>query len=198
MEAIVAELKSQDKDVRDAAIEKLEQMDTTMLATASELVVEPLVLAARWGHWPKDKASRDAVRVLVRMGKPAVQPLLKLVEDDNYRSVHIACIALAKMGDPTHAPDARAKLGAYVKGLDEYQARNAIDAMVVIGDEYVVDFLMLVALKGHPSEQVRASAATALGQIGDKRAIPALNQALQDPSWRNVRPAAERALQKLR
>lgn len=198
IEALVADLHSKDKDVRDAAVGKLEQMDAVILGAASQLFVEPLVVAARWGHNYNDDASRTAVRVLVKTGKSAVQPLLKLMEDDNYRSVHLACIALAKMGDSTYAPDARAKLGSYVKQVhDEWKARHTITGMVEIGDEYVVDFLMLDVLKTHPNESVRASAAMALGQIGDKRAIPALRKALQDPSWQNVRPAAKWALNKL-
>ena len=199
IEVIATELESRDQDVRDASIRKLEQIDTVILTETSESLVVPLVVAARWGHKYNDDVSRTAVNVLVKMGESAVQPLSKLLKGDNYGSAHIACIALAKMGNSTHAPHARAKLGAHVKQIDnEYKSFDAITAMAEIGDEYIVDFLTLVALKTHSNELVRAHAAVALGQIGDKRAVQALTKSLQDPSWQNVRPSVEWALQKLR
>jgi HEAT repeat protein len=197
MEEIIAKLKSKEKDVRDAAIDKLAQMDAAILASAGKLVVEPLVAAARWGHKYNDEASRAAVKVLVKMGNPAVQPLLELTKSDNYISAQIACIALARIGDSPHAQNARAKLGAYVEEPDEYKASNAIDAMVEIGDEFVVDSLIFW-LKTHPNEHIRSRSAWALGMIGDKRAIPALTEALQDPSRMNVLPVARWALGKLK
>ena len=198
LEAIVAELKSKDQNVRDAAIEKLEQMDAAVLGENSEFIVEPLVAAARWGHEYKDDASRSAVRVLVKMGESAAPVLLKLTEDDNYVFSQIACIVLAKLGNSNYAADARAKLGAYIERDNEYHARDAIKAMVEISDQYVVDYLILNVLKTHTNEHIRSSAAIALGQIGDKRAISALTEALQDPSWQNVQPAAKWAVQRLK
>jgi len=116
-------------------------------------------------------------------------------KDQNVRDA--AIVRLEQMGASAYAPDARAKLGAYIEGPDEYQGRDAIDAMVAIGDEYVVDYLRLVALKKNPNQYLRSRSAYALGQIGDVRAIPDLTEALQDPSWSNVVPAAKWALNKL-
>ena len=197
-EIICSELKSNEKDVRNAAIIKLDGMDDEVLKLAPDSIVEPLVVAARWGQKYKDEASRSAVNVLTKMGSVAVEPLLSLTEDDNYRTAQIACIALAKIGDPKFAPKGRAMLGAHIEGTNEYQALDAIEAMIQIGDEYVVDYLMQVALKTNPNEMIRANAAMALGRIGDSRAVPALNQALKDPSFMNVRPSVQWALKKLK
>lgn len=197
-EIIISELESKDQNVRDAAIVRLEQMDATVLGAAAGLLVEKLLWKCWTGPELRIVGNRTVLGILVKMGKPAVEHLRKLTENrGQYRLVQRACYALAKMGVSAYAPGARAKLATYIEGPDEYQGRDAIDAMVAIGDEYVVDYLRLVAIKKNPNQYLRSRSAYALGQIGDVRAIPDLIEALQDPSWSNVVPAAKWALNKL-
>ncbi|MFB0564629.1 MAG: HEAT repeat domain-containing protein [Candidatus Aminicenantaceae bacterium] len=196
-EAIVEELASQDKEVRDAAIKKLEKMDSSFLISAGRLISESLLSAAFWGQEFTDDASRTAVRLLVKIGKPAVPSVTEWINEKNHRTTHRAYVVLAKMGDPAYDSKAKATLRSSVEGPDEYKAIDALEAMAEIGDEHAVDFLMKKVLKNHPNYMVRGRAAHALGIIGDKRAIPALTDALNDPDWQNVQTLAKWALEKL-
>lgn len=193
--------KSLSGDDKDGAIEEISRLEASELAAAADIFV-PMLAHAAWGNRRGGRVNEsrsDAVlELLTTMGEPARQQLRKMMapESDSRYAVQAACIALAKLGDPL-GPEARARLAAYVEGPDEYEAYDAITAMAVIGDEYVVNYLRLVALKSNPNELVRARAASALGVIGDKRAIPDLTAALEDPSWQNVRGAAQLALEQL-
>jgi len=195
IETIVSDLKSGDQIRIDAAIGRLELMDAGALSATCGLFLENLVFACYRKGPSKSANERPILKIVEKIGEPALAHLRKLMEKPgNYRLAILVCIILAKTDHPAAAPGARAKLGAFIEGPDEVVARYAIDAMVVIGDEYVVDYLRLVALKTNPSQSIRADCAKALGRIGDKRAIPDLEDALRDPSWSNVRPVAKWAL----
>jgi HEAT repeat protein len=76
---------------------------------------------------------------------------------------------------------------------DSWMRQEVAGALIAIGDSSV-DPLM-DALR-HEDRQVRGYATAALGEIGEKRAIEALNPLLQDED-RQVREAAAEALRKL-
>lgn len=132
-------------------------------------------------------------------GKYAAQPFL-----DELRKEHADL--MAKMGlsngfieeHPLFAVEKEeSPFQKFLRG-DEYHDLDMVKAMACIGDEDAVDCLANIILKTHPSEQVRTQAAWALGMIGAKSSIPALTEALNDLSWQNVRPVAQKALIKLR
>ena len=193
----IASLKSRDKAERDAQIAALLEMDPATLSSWAAELVAPLVNAARWGHHYFEEPSRSAVQTLIKLGTPAVEPLLARLEDGNYARVHIACIALAQMPDEAAASAAWSKLTSYLERSQPWpNSQAAIRAMAEIGDQQTVDLLSTTVLETHPNGMVRREAAKALGAIGDKRAIPALTKALKDQDG-NVRFAAQDALAQL-
>jgi hypothetical protein len=197
--ALAQALKGQDKA---AAFAELRQMDRAEIENAADIFVPALAFSA-WGSRKPGQLDKDysaeVQEFLSELGETAMKQLLAMFNDQNVPgNVQVACVALTKLGEDTLAAEARTKLGAYVEGHNQYYSFDAITAMIAIGDEYVVNFLRLVALKSHPDEQVRMRAAQALGLIGDKRAIPDLKEAaLKDRSWQNVQPVAKWALEKL-
>jgi HEAT repeat protein len=158
--SLVAALKDDDADVREAAAQALKSLgwkptkDTHRAWLAfvggkwDELVslgaasVEPLVVAAR-GH-RDSKVQAAAVKALLRIGAVAVEPLIVALEDKDGRVRKAAAEALGKIGD----------------------ARAVEPLTKALWDE---------------SWNVRMAAAEALGKIGDPRAAEPLLVALN--SW---------------
>ncbi len=115
------------------------------------------------------------VRLLAR-GEPAVR--------------HLAAVALGQLGDPASMP----ALIAALEGPDEEGVRwRAAEALVQLGS-VALDGLMTLA--AHTDPDVRWKACVALGEIGDRRAAPALIRRLADPD-RFVRGRAVSALARL-
>ena len=82
--------------------------------------------------------------------------------------------------------------------FDPWTPRNAAVEMAEIGGDEAIDAL-IGAVRSHPNEYVRAEAASALGWIGDDRALEVLDTAAaSDSSVNNVRPIAATAAEKIR
>ncbi|MHC4526296.1 MAG: HEAT repeat domain-containing protein [Planctomycetota bacterium] len=155
--------------------------------------VEPLIEAIR-KHFPAKEYIRaphrtrkygpghdglvgldNAERALVKIGAPAVQPLINILSDDD-RSVRIPAVwALGRI------KDARAvePLVAALKDKDKYVRTGVVFALGWIEDMRAVELLIGV-LNEDQDWHVRRDAATALGRIGDKRALPYLTAALEE------------------
>lgn len=198
-EKLAEALKSDSQEEVEAAVDKLHGMKTETLIDNFDLFLTPLLFAG-WKHEKfvvNKRFSDKVVQLFEKIGPPAIAALLE-TSAGHYGMAKFACIALVRLANPAHAPEARAKLGAFIESGNQYAAGEAIDAMKVIGDQECVDYLRLIALKTNPIEQIRMKAAHALGVIGNKDAIPELTEAaLNDPSLNNVRPIAHRALKQL-
>jgi hypothetical protein len=148
----------------------------------------------------KQSALRDnAVRELVRIGAPAVAPLLVALKDS--QSSWAAADALGKIGwrpspDESGAiywvakrkwdqcseigtPAVEPLIGV-LKGSNGADQIDATNALVKIGAPAIDPFI--IVLKENKSNTVRALAAGALGRLGDSRAVEPLILALNDRS----------------
>jgi hypothetical protein len=161
-----------------------------------------------------DELRRSAVEVVADMGKPFVEALASLLEDDDEEVRHVAAASLAKIGDARVVRflikalkegsefvtvDNLLNLGepameALIAGLDDKDAGlrwQCVLALGETGDGHAVEPLAR-ALKDKDM-RVREAAAQALGKIGDNRAAGALVEALSD-SDRYVREFAANSL----
>jgi HEAT repeat protein len=109
----------------------------------------------------------------------AVPELIKCLKDTDYdvriADVRIAaCTALGHIGDASAVPALIACLDDNSANHFKYDAdsyKAATNALVQIGEPAVP---ALIEILTNPNERVRSAACTALGQIGDISAIPAL------------------------
>lgn len=191
------------------------EKDSSVIASASlalvelrELAVEPLVEALA----NEDQELRQsAVRTLVRIGRPATEPLIMALR--SFTTRRGALEALQNIGRPA-LTRAVGRLLADVEGADDQVRGEAIEALVEIGEpavEILISSLsnqglndrkvavgMVIVTTGtsdaipyyqdlitqinealrEPGFNARAAAASALGKIGDRRAVEPLTAAL--------------------
>jgi HEAT repeat protein len=129
---------------------------------------------------------------LGHIGKPAVEPLIKALEDDNGWIRSSAAEVLGVIGDARAVEPLIRVLGgekaAWMRDL-EFIRKSAIEALGEIGDVRAVE--MLIEALGDGGSHVRESATSALGKIGDARAVEPLSKALGDETGYVRWPAAE-------
>jgi HEAT repeat protein len=148
--------------------------------------VEPLSLALKnpdWeGDWNDLSAAADA---LVRLGAPAVGPLIGILEWHSKVVRVVAAGALASIGRPAVRP-----LITLLADSDLETRETASQILADIGADAIDE--LIEALKGtHIGSRQRA--ARILGEIGEPRGVATLIQALRDPIA-GVRQAAARSL----
>jgi len=115
---------------------------------------------------------RSAVEVLGRLGDSrAVEPLLAALADSSSTVRESAAAALGQSGDPRAVESLIANLGDFGRSSDA-----AVEALVELGDIAVAPLIKALQV---PNEKVRASAARALGCLGNSRAIDSLIGALK-------------------
>ncbi|RKZ22316.1 hypothetical protein DRQ23_05365 [bacterium] len=127
---------------------------------------------------------------LSKMGKTAVEFIVKSLKDDDVFVREKGASVLGKIGD-------KSVVEPLIQLLDDKNERvrkEAIKALGEIKDERSVDSLIHVLKDRKPG--VRAQAAKALGNIGDKNAVRPLIQRLKDKDS-YVRKAAAEALGKI-
>lgn len=117
-----------------------------------------------------------AARALAETGgAEAVDLLLPLLQDEDLSVRQCAILSLGALADPRAAPPLTEKL----EDPDSLSRRLAGDALVAIGEAAVPD--LLGAFERAP-QAARRESVRALALIADRRAIPALFAALDDPS----------------
>ena len=206
--SLIEELRHPDKNVRGKAALSLGKLgDTALLDTLlNALSTEPDLFVRE-----------DLTWALVRIGGEALEPLIDLLYNTNAAVRHHAAHVLGKIADgravealmrALQDTDA-AVVSKAAFGLRQIGDERAIPALVaIVGHEnrdvqtMLIDVLEhfgassvepLMALMTSERGQVREQAADILGQIGDKRALPVLIEALKDEAWQ-VRFAAVTAL----
>ncbi|NPA92946.1 MAG: HEAT repeat domain-containing protein [Chloroflexi bacterium] len=136
-------------------------------------VVEPLLSLSR----EEDPDARWwALRILAEIRHPAVvERLLEALADPDPAVQQVAALGLR------HQPTPRAvqALIALLDSPDRLTAHLAADALAAIGTD-ATGALVTVLREGSPAARIEA--VRALAQIGDKRSIPALFEALDSPS----------------
>lgn len=116
-----------------------------------------------------DELSKAASRELIKIGEPAIIPLIAMLNSQNpivLNNVKEALIAIGKPAVPH-----------LIVALDHYEPvirKNSINILSVTANKEIIPFI-IKKLKD-PSESVRIAAATALGKLGDESVvIPLLN-----------------------
>jgi HEAT repeat protein len=174
VEPLINALKNKEGNVRRESAEALGKIGDTR-------AVEPLVKALGYGSYGPESI---VVESLVKMGKPAVEPLIQAMKDKNRYVRKGAAYVFFETGD------ARA-VEPLVKALgDEYDdvCKVVGDALVKIGAPAVEP---LIQASQDENKDVRRKAVEALVKIEDERAVEPLIQALQDDDFVVRREAAE-------
>ena len=163
----------------------IDQFNVVARTKAAEVIekigeaVEPLIEALKNENV---YIRRRAAEVLIRMGEPAVKPLVQALEDKDSDRMRVA-IALDELG---WKPRDDTEKASYLIAKKEW------DELAKLREPAVG--LLIEALKDK-DEDVRKHAATALGEIGDERALQQLIQALNN-EW-GVQSEVAKALGKI-
>lgn len=124
----------------------------------------------------------------------AIEPLIKAVDDNDSPDIRsTAIMALSNYRDKRIVPALMIRKSGDAPWLDlqrvqflgEYKDARAVSSLLV-----------LIRLKG-ASVQLRKHIVWALGEIGDKRAVPALEEVSQNDEAKEVRLSAVDALRKI-
>lgn len=168
-EALLAELKIENDTVRKKAAEELASFDHPD-------VTKGLVKALGTGSG----ASFTIAKILVKIGKPAVDPLIELLKDPDAKYKRYAAEVLGDIGDE-RALDPLIEAILAKPGYDSaYGAENGLIAMGKKGKP-VVD--PMIKLLEHENPKVRQSAATVLGKIRNPKAIKPLIEAMHNTKY---------------
>jgi HEAT repeat protein len=176
---------------------QVRQTSAEALAGIGSPAIAPIINAL------SDKKTEDiAVYALVEIGKPAVRPLIEALDSDDPHVRSVAIGILGEIGDSEAVvpitgllddPDQSVRLGAAsalgrfgddraVMSLvsllkDESTAAEAADSLAKIGMPAV---LLLIDLLSDKAGHVRKHASSALGRIGDARAVEPLISLIND------------------
>ncbi len=159
-------LQDPDLSVQEAAASILSEI-------ADERVLEPLQFALLNQDWV---VRMHAARAVGRLGNPgSVETLVLLLQDKVPAVRDEAIAALVSIGESAVAP-----LVAALKDQDWRVRLRATEALCVLKSCTAVE--PLIGLVQHdPDTAVRQEAARALGQIGDKSAVDALLEVVEEP-----------------
>jgi HEAT repeat protein len=137
------------------------------------------------------KVREGIISTLGKIGEPAVEPLIKDLREKGNNFKWDTAHALGKIGEPAVKP-----LAAAFKYKDKDVHQYGAIALGVIGDSRAVESLSDI-LKKNESAKVRRWAAWALGRIKDEAAVKQLSEALSDNDF-NVRKHATLALAEIK
>jgi HEAT repeat protein len=180
VEALIAELKDKDWKVREAASVALGQIG------------DPRAVAALIGMLEDSSAGKAAAQALVKIGTPAVDPLIARLGDRNWNVHTLVIDALGQLG----GPGAVEALIAVLNDRQDNAREPAARALSQIGDARALE--PLIAALENGGEGVRFAAAAALGKIYSKsgqvprhaRAVEALIISLKDKQSRVAQTSA--------
>lgn len=136
---------------------------------------------------------RRAVESLVKIGSPAVEPLVEALghEYGGFRVPAKAAEVLGEIGDPR-------AVGPLINALRHFfhpVGSSAAWALGKIGDPRAVE--PLIKAITDKNSFIDEAAAEALGKIGDKSSVPALRKLSNDGANAFIREKAERAIEKI-
>ena len=177
VKSLIEALGDKDSIVRQVAAEALGEIGDPM-------AIEPLVKALK-----SEDGNVYAAVALAEIGEPALDALIKALEDRDENVRRVAAFGLGRTGD-------KRAIEPLIQALkDESSGVQfcAAEALARMGDATGIE-LLTQYLRGANDHIVRFRAAYTLGQIGDERAVKPLKLHLRDPDP-NVRVAAKEALE---
>lgn len=180
VDTLITAMKEGDTEVRENAAKTLESLGT--------IAVPHFIGALQDAKWYVRERAAEGLGTLE--DRRAIQPLIKLLEDENFRVQQKTCWALGKMGDEAVLP-----LLAILNNRGAKIRAEAANALGDLRDIRAVEPLT-AALREH-NPRLRAGAAEALGNIGDRSAVRPLIEALNDRES-GIRKEAAEALGKIR
>ena len=183
----------------------------TLSRTGDTRAVEPLLKAL---HDERESVRHAAARALSTLGAAAFPALVACLQQDDWRVREAAAIALGESGDERAIPlliealqdDAGEVVVQAAFGLGNFKDERVIAPLIqVLGqwDPSTETAARALSRQGEPAlqplldalrnddDKISASAAEALGYLGDKRAVDALIEALENPE---IRPFVVEAL----
>lgn len=163
---LIRQLGHKKPEVRENAAEALGEL-------TSPLAIEPLIGTLGDAEEPVREAASEA---LVKTGKPAVEPLIDALDDDNWRVRKNAMYVLGEIGDVRASLPLLAEMR---KTENEFYMRDAAaSALGSIGDVAIAD--TLISDLGSSDPMIRQLAAMALGISGNGKVVEPLIEALKD------------------
>ena len=180
VETLVTAIKEGDTQVRDKAAKALENLGDISVPCFIKLLEDI--------KWYVREISAKALGRL--HSKKAIEPLIGILGDENFRVQKKAVWALGELGKDAVEP----LLSTFEKGGGRIRPELA-EALGKIGDRKPVPALIKALTDYNP--RLRSQAATALGNIGDNTAVAPLLDSLNDRESKIRREAAE-ALGKIR
>jgi putative membrane-bound dehydrogenase-like protein len=144
-----------------------------------KLETKPPAELARFLGDPRPAVQDRTQDLLIQAGDAAIEPLIQMRQNHASPDVRAAAVfALARIGGAKTEAPVRAALSD-----SHFIPRVAAARMIGLNrDREAVNRLMEMVQRDHPA--ARRQAATALGQIGDTRAVPALVAASANPEDR--------------
>ncbi len=148
--------------------------------------VDELIGKLGQGDW------QNAVDALVQIGEPAVEPLIRTLQDRSIKpwSVHARAVDILAKIRSQRAVEAVVK-SVEDTGLNQYVRGSAVLAVAKLKPKEAAEVLSRVSRD--KNQFVRWKCAQALGMLGDKKGADALVRALSDED-QYVRAAAARSL----
>jgi HEAT repeat protein len=169
----------------DPNLEVLPALIEALLGSEERLAINAAVILGRIGDARAVPALLEAIgadRLPERPGE------LAITAPDEWSAVE-AAVALGKIGDASAVPD-------LLEALSTKNWRERFGAVIDLHGVQSMDssdVLFFMALRAMISD-LQCAVASALGQIGDERAIPGLIEALRDEHDKFLRKAAAEAL----
>lgn len=177
---LIQALDSKDPEIRENAA-------ITLGKIKDERAIDPLIKLLTDEEWEVESAATNA---LVEIGKPTVEPLIKILQDKN-EDVFLQTKVIAVLAG---IKDERA-IQPMIQALKEETELDAdLGYNLGLMGEPAVEPLIQVLDDEDP--RVRVRAAEALGRIGDERAIKPLTDALNDKD-ETVRTFAKMGLESI-
>ena len=173
VEPLLEALSDQDINVKEKAWDALQK-------SCDARDTEPLIEALH------NSETRDyAAKILGKIGRPAVEPLIKLIQNEEYFVRVSAIEQLGIIGDERAVDPLIGLL------RDQDLMTLAVKALGIIGDKRAVDPLIELFEEGHSTKDI----VRALEQIGDEKAIDLFIGILEDPNAeKEMRESAARVL----
>lgn len=173
-----------------ALLECVKHQDYMALKAAAEALgdlgdpraVQPLIDRAGSAY---SGAHDSVVQALGKLGRPALQELLRRLKQDESGVCPDAVVALGCIGDPR----ALEPLLGLLRSDNDLMRWGAAEALGKLGDARAVEPLLRRLGDEHPG--VRGAAAEALGNLGDARALAPLLGCLRDRSGHARQEAAD-------
>jgi HEAT repeat protein len=151
--------------------------------------VEPLISALG----DSDSAVRDqAVKSLVEIGRPASEALIKALDGDE---ILIRQGAAEALGEMQESQAIEPLIAAFSR---EEMREVSVEALLKINKSSAVEPLLAILGDGNATDDIKADAAWALGELGDPRANEALLQAIASSVDNEVKMNSTRAMTNIR